>query len=364
VSGTARANVALEITPRDALASVERGAVLVDVRVAAERVTGRAVGAHLLDRDDLERSIETIAPDPATLLLLLCNRGVSSLVVADRLRSLGYRDVRSVAGGLERWRREGLPMAEAPDDGLDRERYARHLAMPDIGEAGHRRLLESRVAIGGAGGLGSPAAFYLAAAGVGELTLIDADVVDRSNLQRQILHVDAATGSPKVESARERLAALNPSVRVTTVSLRLDRTNVEDVLAGQNVVLDGSDNFETRYLVNDACVRLGIADVHGSVFRFEGQVSVFWPARPGHPGPCYRCLYPESPPADLAPSCAEAGVLGVLPGVIGMLQATEAVKLLLGLGEPLIGRLLHYDALAASFGTYRIEPDPACMCRR
>jgi sulfur-carrier protein adenylyltransferase/sulfurtransferase len=360
-----RTEASPEIAPVDASRSACEGAVLVDVRARHERQTGAPAGARLLDREDITRSIHSIAPDPATPLLLICNRGVSSLALVAELRALGYRDVRSVAGGLERWRRDGLPMDEIePGDDLDRERYARHLAMPDIGEDGQRRLLASRVVLVGAGGLGSPAAFYLAAAGVGHLTLVDGDVVDRSNLQRQVLHVDGAVGTPKVDSARARLEALNPSIDLTTRQLTLDAGNVEQVLRGHDLVIDGSDNFATRYLVNDACVRLGIPDVHGSVFRFEGQVTVFWPGRPGEPGPCYRCLYPEATPAELAPSCAEAGVLGILPGVIGMLQATEALKLLLGLGESLVGRLLHYDALAASFATYRIEPDPACICRR
>jgi molybdopterin/thiamine biosynthesis adenylyltransferase len=232
--------------------------------------------------------------------------------------------------------------------------------IPEVGEEGQARLLDSRVLLVGAGGLGSPAAFYLAAAGVGTLGLVDDDVVDRTNLQRQILHTEERVGMPKVESARRTLEALNPSIRIAGHRTRLDASNVESLLAGYDVVVDGTDNFPTRYLVNDACVRLRIPNVHGSVYRFEGQVSVFWPARPGAPGPCYRCLYPEPPPPELAPSCAEAGVLGVLPGVVGLLQAVETVKLLLGLGEPLAGRLLQYDALAARFTRLSLERDPGC----
>ena len=298
-------------------------------------------------------------------MLLICNRGISSLAVAVEIAALGYRDVRSVVGGFERWRSEGLPV-EAPerDADIDQERYARQLAIPAIGEPGQRRLLAGRVVLVGAGGLGSPAALYLAAAGVGHLTIVDDDTVSRSNLHRQILHADDATGQPKVDSARNRLQALNPSVEIATHRVRLASDNVASLFDGHDLVIDGSDNFDTRYLVNDACIAIGIPDVHGSVFRHEGQVTVFWPGSDAPAAPCYRCLYPEPPPPELAPSCAEAGVLGVLPGIIGLLQATEALKLLLGLGDPLIGRLLHYDALRANFTSYRIEAEPDCVCRR
>jgi molybdopterin/thiamine biosynthesis adenylyltransferase len=253
----------------------------------------------------------------------------------------------------------------AGDGTLDRERYARQLALPEVGEVGQARLRESRVALVGAGGLGSPAAFYLAAAGVGYLTILDDDRVERSNLQRQILHGDADTGQLKIHSAQQSLQRLNPSVTIAGVEARLDRSNAREMLRGHAVVLDGSDNFETRYAVNDACIALGLPSVHGSVYRFEGQVSVFWPGHPGAPGPCYRCLYPESPPPELAPSCAEAGVLGIVPGVIGILQATEVLKLLLGIGEPLLGRMLHYDALRARFDEFEVLRDPLCQaCAR
>jgi molybdopterin/thiamine biosynthesis adenylyltransferase len=294
-------------------------------------------------------------------VLVLCAGGARSLFAAEGLRQMGYRDVRSVAGGFNAWKNASLPV-EVPRvlSMAERERYGRHLVIPEVGEEGQARLLDSRVLLVGAGGLGSPAAFYLAAAGVGTLGLVDDDVVDRTNLQRQILHTEARVGTPKVDSARQALEALNPTIRVVGHRARLDSTNVERLFEGYDVVVDGTDNFPTRYLVNDACVRMRIPNVHGAVYRFEGQVSVFWPARPGAPGPCYRCLYPEPPPPEMAPSCAEAGVLGVLPGVIGLLQAVETVKILLGIGEPLTGGLLQYDALASRFTRLRLERDPGC----
>ncbi|ROR34759.1 molybdopterin-synthase adenylyltransferase MoeB [Inmirania thermothiophila] len=351
-----------EVTPREALALVERqGAVLVDVREPDEVAQGSPAGAARLGRGYLELRIEEVAPDPDRPVLTLCEGGIRSLFAAEDLMRLGYRDVRSVAGGFTRWKSEGLPFEIPPVlDAAARERYARHLLMPEVGEAGQLRLLGGRVLLVGAGGLGSPAAFYLAAAGVGTLGIVDHDVVDRSNLQRQILHADDRVGMPKVASAAEALTALNPSVQVVPHPVRLTSDNVEEILSGYDVVVDGSDNFPTRYLVNDACVRLGIPDVHGAVYRFEGQVTVFWPRRPEGRGPCYRCLYPEPPPPQFAPSCAEAGVLGVLPGVIGLLQAVEAIKILLGLGDPLVGRMLHYDALRARFTELRLAPDRAC----
>jgi molybdopterin/thiamine biosynthesis adenylyltransferase len=284
-----------------------------------------------------------------------------SLFAAEGLAKLGYTDVRSVVGGFNRWKADGLPV-EVPRtlDAQARERYGRHLLMPEVGEAGQLKLLDARVLLIGAGGLGCPTALYLAAAGVGTLGIVDDDVVDRSNLQRQVLHADADVGKSKVESARAALLALNPTIAVRAHAERLTAANVERVFSGYDVVVDGSDNFATRYLVNDACVKLGLPNVHGSIFRFEGQVSVFWPACPTRRGPCYRCLYPEPPPPEMAPSCAEAGVLGVLPGVIGVLEAIETVKLILGLGEPLVGRLIHYDALRQRFTELRLDPDPAC----
>jgi molybdopterin/thiamine biosynthesis adenylyltransferase len=251
-------------------------------------------------------------------------------------------------------------MGAAPLTPEQVERYRRHLVLPEIGLEGQQALLRSRVLLIGAGGLGCPLAQYLAAAGVGTLGLVDFDRVDASNLQRQILYGTADIGRPKIEVAAERIAALNSDVRLELHPLRLTSENALELLAGYDVVVDGTDNFPTRYLVNDACVRLGLPNVHASVYRFEGQVSVFWPARPSAPGPCYRCLYPEPPPRELAPSCAEAGVLGVLPGVMGLLQAVETIKLLLGIGAPLVGRLLQYDALAQRFTSLKLDRDPDC----
>jgi sulfur-carrier protein adenylyltransferase/sulfurtransferase len=355
-----------EVDPREALELLRRGAVLLDVRDAVELLAGTAEGATHVLRCEIESRIAQLAPDPGTTLLLLCASGVRSLAAARLLAKLGYRDVRSISGGLARWRREGLPMQRpSRDNGLDRERYARQLLLPEVGEAGQKRLGESRVLLVGAGGLGSPAALYLAAAGVGHLALVDDDRVERSNLQRQVLHNDAGTGTLKTQSAKKALKALNPEIEVTGIAIRLERSNAREVLAGHHVVVDGSDNFATRYAVNEACIALGIPNVHGSVFRFEGQVSVFWPGRPGTAGPCYQCLYPEPPPPELAPSCAEAGVLGVVPGVIGLLQAAETLKLLLHTGDPLVGRMLHYDALHARFDEFEVRPDPDCAaCAR
>lgn len=350
-----------EVTPAEALRLVRNGTVLIDVREPDEIASGSPPGALRIVRGFLELRIEQSVPDTETPLVLMCAGGLRSLLAADDLLRLGYINVRSVAGGFNRWKNDGLPV-EVPRSlaPRQRERYGRHLLIPEVGEAGQLKLLESRVLLIGAGGLGSPAALYLAAAGVGTLGIVDDDRVDRSNLQRQILHTDDRVGTSKVESARLTLLALNPDITVVPHTVRLTSDNVEEVFSGYNLVIDGSDNFPTRYLVNDASVKLGLPNVHGSIFRFEGQVSVFWPGRPGAPGPCYRCLFPEPPPPELAPSCAEAGVLGVLPGVIGTLEAIEAIKLLLGVGEPLVGKLLHYDALAARFATFRVERDPAC----
>ncbi|MFC5475188.1 molybdopterin-synthase adenylyltransferase MoeB [Paraherbaspirillum soli] len=350
-----------EVTPAQALALQAQGAALIDVREADEIALGSPPGAYRLGRGYLELRIEDAVPDFAQPLVTMCNGGVRSLFAAEDLRRLGYTQLYSMRGGFARWKNEGLPF-EIPSslDQRARARYARHLMMPEVGEAGQLKLINSKVLLIGAGGLGSPAALYLAAAGVGTLGIVDHDVVDRSNLQRQILHAEARIGMPKVASARQSLEALNPSVKVQTFETRLDSSNVEEIFKGFDLIVDGSDNFPTRYLVNDACVKLGLPNVHGSVFRFEGQVTVFWPKHPGRRGPCYRCLYPEPPPPDLAPSCADAGVLGVLPGVIGILEAVEAIKLLLGIGDPLVGRLLAYDALRASFTEFELQRDPAC----
>lgn len=350
-----------EVTPAQALALQAQGAALIDVREAEEIAQGSPTGALRLGRGFLELRVEDAVPQADRALVLMCASGTRSLFAAADLRRLGYTNVYSMAGGFSRWKNEGLPFELPPRmDQHARERYSRHLLMPEVGEAGQQRLLGSKALLIGAGGLGSPAAFYLAAAGVGSLGVVDHDVVERSNLQRQILHTDARVGSPKVVSARQTLEALNPSIEVKAIRTRLSGSNVEDILDGYDVVVDGSDNFPTRYLVNDACVKLGIPNVHGSVYRFEGQATVFWPRYAKRRGPCYRCIYPEPPPADLAPSCAEAGVLGVLPGVIGLLQAVETIKILLGIGDPLVGRLICYDALRARFSELQLAPDPAC----
>ncbi len=342
-----------------------RGAALVDVREPDETAQGCAPGALRIARGFLEMRVEELVPDAGRPIVLMCASGVRSVFAAADLARLGYANVSSLAGGFARWKSEGLPV-EVPRvlDAAARERYSRHLLMPEVGEAGQTRLMHSRVLLVGAGGLGSPAALYLAAAGIGTLGLVDPDVVDRSNLQRQILHTEARLGTPKVVSARHALEAINPTVTVLGHQAALTSANVEQVLDGYEVVVDGSDNFPTRYLVNDACVKLGIPNVHGAVYRFEGQVSVFWPGRRARdarpPGPCYRCIYPEPPPAEFSPSCAEAGVLGVLPGVIGLLQATETIKLLLDIGDPLVGRMLYFDALEAHFAELALQRDPAC----
>ena len=350
-----------EVTPAQALTLQAQGAALIDVREAEEISQGSPLGAQRLGRGYLELRIEDAVPDLDRPLVLMCNGGVRSLFAAEDVKRLGYKHLYSMAGGFSRWKNEGLPFEVPPRlDQHARERYARHLMMPEVGEAGQIKLTNSKVLLIGAGGLGSPAALYLAAAGIGTLGLVDHDVVDRSNLQRQILHTDARIGMAKVASARQALEALNPCVKVEGFEARLDSGNVEQIFAGFDVIVDGSDNFPTRYLVNDACVKLGLPNVHGSVYRFEGQVTVFWPGYAKRRGPCYRCLYPEPPPADMAPSCAEAGVLGVLPGVIGLLQAVETIKLLLGIGEPLVGRLLAYDALKARFTELQLSCDPAC----
>lgn len=352
-----------EISPAEAAAAQADGAVLLDVRETAEVAEGSPRGAARLGRSFLELRIEKVVPDLDTPVLVMCAGGTRSLFAAADLGELGYRNVRSVAGGFNRWKDESLPF-EVPAmlSPADNARYARHLLLPEVGETGQQRLLASRVLIVGAGGLGSPSALYLAAAGVGTIGIIDHDVVDRSNLQRQIVHSDARTGQSKARSAAASMLALNPGITVNAHETRLGSDNVEALFEGYDIIIDGSDNFATRYLVNDACLKLGLPNVHGAIFRFEGQVAVFWPAAPNRSpaGPCYRCLFPEPPPPELAPSCAEAGVIGVLPGVIGTLQAAEAIKIALGIGEPLYDRMLYYDALRAGFHELKLRRDPAC----
>jgi molybdopterin/thiamine biosynthesis adenylyltransferase/rhodanese-related sulfurtransferase len=332
--------------------------VIVDVREQDEWDEGHIPGAVHVPRGHLESRIERTAADPSRQVLLYCSAGNRSAFAAKTLEELGYEDVVSLAGGFTDWKRNGFPIEL--QSGLDaprRARYSRHLLIPEVGEEGQLKLLDSKVLLIGAGGLGSPASLYLAAAGVGRIGIVDADVVDESNLQRQIVHSTESLGEPKVESAKRAVEALNPDVEVVAYKERLTSENIERILADAwDVIVDGADNFPTRYLVNDASVWHGIPVVHGSIYRFEGQVTVFKP----HEGPCYRCLFPTPPPPELAPSCAEGGVLGVLPGVIGSLQATEALKLALGIGEPLIGRLLLFDALAATFDEVKLRRDPDC----
>jgi len=330
---------------------------LLDVREPDEYEQGAVAGAVHIPRGQLEFSVEGRLTDKTAPVAIYCAGGTRSAFAAKTLQDLGYLDVVSVAGGFNKWKDEGLPWATPRTmTSEQRIRYGRHLLLPEVGEKGQMKLLDSKVLLLGAGGLGSPAALYLAAAGVGTLGIIDMDVVDSSNLQRQILHNVDRIGMRKVDSARMTLEAMNPDLTVKTYDTRLGADNILDIIDGYDVIVDGTDNFPTRYLVNDAALLKNIPVVHGSIFRFEGQVTVFAP----YVGPCYRCMIPEAPPAELAPSCAEAGVLGVLPGIVGSIQAIETIKLLLGLGEPLIGRLLTYDSLDQSFRTFKVRRDPGC----
>jgi len=345
-----------EVDPADADA-LRPEALFLDVREADEVAQGVIPGALHIPRGYVELQIEGRVPDRSKKIVVYCAGGTRSALAAKALGELGYVDVVSMAGGFNKWKDEGRPWSMPRVlDADQRNRYQRHLLLPEVGEAGQQHLLDSRVLLLGAGGLGSPAALYLAAAGVGTLGIIDMDVVDASNLQRQILHNLDRIGERKVDSAKKTLTLMNPDVDVITYDTRLGADNILSIIDGYDVIVDGTDNFPTRYLVNDASLLKRIPVVHGSIFRFEGQVTVFNP----YEGPCYRCLIPEPPPAELAPSCAEAGVLGVLPGIIGSLQAMETIKLLLDLGEPLVGRLLAYDALEASFRTFKVRRDPAC----
>ena len=340
-----------EVEPRAA------DTVMLDVREAEEYAQGAIAGAVHVPRGSLELEVEGRIPDKSKPVVVYCAGGVRSAFAAKTLAELGYSDVASMAGGFNRWKDEGHPWSTPrvlSDE--QRNRYQRHLLLPEIGPSGQQKLLDSKVLVLGAGGLGSPASIYLAAAGVGTIGILDMDVVDRSNLQRQILHNSDRIGERKVESARKTLTALNPDVNVVTHDVRLGADNVVEIMSGYDLVVDATDNFPSRYLVNDAALLTRTTVVHGSIFRFEGQATVFQP----YVGPCYRCLFPEPPPAEFAPSCAEAGVLGVLPGIIGSIQAVEAIKLLVGIGEPLVGRLLAYDALAEEFRSFSFRRDPAC----
>lgn len=351
-----------EISTREAHQRQQRGAVLVDVRESHEHALGTAEGALAIPRAELERHPLSRFPDRSQPIVLVCQSGGRSRLAAEVLLGIGYTQVASVRGGMAEWISAGLPTTRPkPEIDTDfHERYSRHLLLPEVGARGQRTLEAASVVLFGAGGLGSPVAFYLAAAGVGTLRVVDDDAIDRSNLQRQVLHADADVGAPKAESASTRLLALNPRIRVEAVTERATSSNIDRLLDGMDLVVDGTDNFAARYLFNDACVKHALPLVYGAVHRFEGQASVFDAGRHRGKYPCYRCLFPEPPAAQDAPNCAEAGVLGVLPGVIGMLQATEAIKLLLHLGEPLRGRLLQFDALAMRFRETRVPPDPAC----
>lgn len=331
------------------------GALLLDVREPDEVVSGAIDGSVFIPRGLLETTIEGRIPDIGQPLVVMCSGGIRSVFAADTLQALGYNAVASMAGGFTAWKESGRPWGDSQTLTVEqRARYQRHLNLPEVGDVGQRRLLDSRVLILGAGGLGSPVALYLAAAGVGTIGIVDMDTVDASNLQRQIIHTVDRVGRLKVDSAAEAIRGLNPDVRVITHPVRLDAANVLDLIADYDVVVDGADNFPARYLLNDASVKLGTPIVHGSIYRFEGQVSVFDPRN----GPTYRDMLPTPPPPEAAPNCAEAGVLGALPGIVGSLQAIETIKLLLELGEPLIGRLLVFDALDMSFSEYSLRPDP------
>jgi molybdopterin/thiamine biosynthesis adenylyltransferase/rhodanese-related sulfurtransferase len=332
--------------------------VIIDVRERDEWEEGHLPLAVHVPRGHLESRIERAAPDRARPVILYCASGNRSAFAAKTLEELGYEQVSSLAGGYTDWKRNGFPTRLPRSlDPAKRQRYSRHLLIPEVGEEGQLKLLESRVLLIGAGGLGSPASLYLAAAGVGRLGIVDDDRVDATNLQRQIAHSTETLGEWKADSAKRTLEALNPDVEVVTYKERLTSENVDRIFAdGWDVVIDGADNFPTRYLVNDASIFHDIPVVHGSIYRFEGQVTVFKP----NEGPCYRCLFPQPPPPELAPSCAEGGVLGVLPGIIGSLQANEALKLALGIGDSLAGRLLLFDALAAEFSEVSLRRDPDC----
>jgi len=333
------------------------GPVLIDVREKDEWMEGFIPGAQWIPRGFLEQRIEDKVPEKSSAVVLYCAGGTRSALAARSLADLGYTNVASLEGGFSAWKRAGLnfdrPFVMTQDQNI---RYSRHTMLPEVGQEGQVKLLKSKVLLLGAGGLGSPSGYYLAAAGVGTLGIIDDDVVDSSNLQRQILHSTDRIGMPKVESAAKTLTGLNPDVKVIPYQARMTSENVLDIIKDYDVIVDGVDNFPSRYLLNDASLKLNKPVVHASIYRFEGQMTTFIPFQ----GPCYRCLYPSPPPPDMAPSCQEAGVLGVLPGVVGILQATEAVKLILGIGKPLNGRLLMFDALATKFRELKVRRDPSC----
>ncbi len=344
-----------ETDPAGAATMLAEGAVLLDVREPDEFEQGAVPGSVHIPRGNLEPNVENRLADKDAPVVVMCAGGVRSAFAAQTLQEMGYSDVVSMDGGFNQWKDEGrdwaLPVTLTPEQ---RNRYHRHLLLPEVGVEGQLELLEAKVLCLGAGGLGSPAALYLAAAGVGTVGIVDMDVVDASNLQRQILHNVDRVGERKVDSAKKTLNALNPDVNVVAYDVRLGADNIVDIIKDYDVIVDGADNFPVRYMLNDASVKLGIPVVHGSIFRFEGQVTVFDPRN----GPTYRDMIPEPPPAEMAPSCAEAGVLGVLPGIVGSIQALEAIKLILGHGDTLVGRLLAFDASEMSFREYKLRPDP------
>jgi molybdopterin/thiamine biosynthesis adenylyltransferase/rhodanese-related sulfurtransferase len=352
-----------EIDPAEVKELIDEGVVIIDVRGSEEAATGHLPGAKLVPRGHLESRIEGVAPDRTTSLIVYCASGVRSAYAARTLREdLGYANVKSMTGGITLWKDRGYEV-EVPRSlsAEQRDRYSRHLLIPEVGAEGQQKLLDAKVLLLGAGGLGSPTALYLAAAGVGTLGIVDDDDVDLSNLQRQVIHNSQRIGTPKVDSAEESIRALNPDVNVVKYPVRLRAENIMEIIDGYDVIVDGVDNFPTRYLLNDATVRLKIPVVSASILGFDGQLSVFAP----YEGPCYRCLFPVPPPAELAPSCGANGVIGVLPGTMGLLQATEVIKLILGIGEPLIGRLMMYDALAATTMEVKVRRDPQCpICSR
>jgi molybdopterin/thiamine biosynthesis adenylyltransferase len=352
-----------EVDPAEVERQRRNGAVLVDVRETEEFEAGHIPGAKHVPRGYLESRIETAVPDHDAHVILYCASGQRSALAAHTLKELlGYHKVESMTGGITLWKDRGYEV-EVPRtlSREQRERYSRHLLIPEVGVEGQQKLLDAKVLLLGAGGLGSPAGLYLAAAGVGTLGVVDNDEVDLSNLQRQVIHTTDRIGVPKVDSAEETITAINPDVKVVKYPVRLDASNIVEIIEGYDVVVDGLDNFPSRYLLNDASVRLRIPVVSAAILGFDGQLSVFAP----YEGPCYRCLFREPPPAELAPSCGANGVLGVLPGVMGLLQATEAIKLIIGQGDPLIGRLLIYDALGATFTTVKVNRDSECpICSR
>ena len=346
-----------EVSAQEVDALPPATATIVDVREASEWEQGHVPGASHVSKSYIEGQIEAVAPDRDQPVILYCAGGVRSLFAAQTLQQMGYTDVRSMAGGFQGWKGAGLafdtPVVMSAEQ---KQRYSRHLLIPEVGSAGQAKLLASKALLIGAGGLGSPAALYLAAAGVGTIGLVDFDIVDLSNLQRQIVHTTERIGERKVESARIAINALNPDVKVVQHEEMLVAANVERLIAGYDVILDGTDTFETRYILNDAAVVAGIPVVHASVFRFEGQLTTFVP----YEGPCYRCLYPTPPPPELAPGCSVAGVLGVVPGILGLLQTNEALKVLLGIGNTLAGRLVLFDALETEFTELQLRRDPKC----